>query len=126
MDDVIATIAETVGIEPGTAEKAVGIMLALVRSDGDPSAVPKLMDALSGAEALADAHSGGGGGGLQGALSALGGNAMAAFGKLTQTGLTTEQIKAIAELLFEYARERAGEPLVKRVVASIPGLAPYV
>lgn len=127
MEKLIASIADKVGIEPDIAEKAVGIMLSLVRSDGDQSAVPDLMKALPGADVLADAHGGGGGGGLLGALGgALGGGAMAAFGKLTQTGLSTDQIKAVGEQLFDHAKEQAGEPLVKKVVSTIPGLGPYV
>lgn len=128
MEQLIASIADKVGIEPDIAEKAVGIMLSLVRSDGDQSAVPELMKALPGADALADAHDGGGGGGLLGALGGAlgGGGAMAAFGKLTQTGLSTDQIKAVGEQLFEHAKDQAGEPLVKKVVSTIPGLGPYV
>lgn len=120
MDKLIANVAEQLGIETSLAEKAVGIMLALVKSDGDQSLVPDLMNALPGAQALAERH--GGGGGL---MAALGGGTMAALGKLTKAGLSTDQIKRVAEVVFEYAKQHAGEPLVKQVVSSIPGLGSY-
>ena len=128
MDQIIASIADTVGIDKALAEKAAGIMLSLVKSDGDQALVPDLMAALPGAEQLADAHSGGGGGGLMGALGGAlgGGGALAALGKLTQAGLNTDQIKTVAEVLFTHAKEAAGEDLVKQVVKSIPGMAKYV
>lgn len=127
METLITTIAEQVGIDRVLAEKAVGIILNLVKSDGDQSLVPDLMAAIPGASELADANAGGGGG-LMGALGgALGsGGAMAAFGKLTQAGLDTSQIKSIGEILFAHAKEQAGEPLVKQVVSAIPGLRPYI
>lgn len=125
METLIANVADNVGIDISVAEKAVGIMLALVKSDGDQSLVPDLMKALPGGDALADAHSGGGG--LMGALGgALGGGSIAAFGKLTQAGLNIDQIKAVAKTVFEYATEQAGEPLVKQVVSSIPGLGSHI
>lgn len=127
METLVTTITEQVGIDRQLAEKAVGIILNLVKSDGDQSLVPDLMAAMPGADELADANAGGGGG-LMGALGgALGsGGAMAAFGKLTQAGLDTGQIKAIGETLFAHAKEQAGEPLVKQVVSAIPGLGPYI
>lgn len=126
MNELIDRIAEQLGIDRSLAEQAVGIMLNLVKKEGDPSKAPDLMAALPGADALADAH-GGGGGGLLGAIGgALGGGAIAAYGKLTQAGLSTDQIKAIGEMLFDHAREKAGEPLVKDAVSTIPGLKPYL
>ena len=127
MNELIDRIAEQLGIDRSLAEKAVGIMLNLVKTEGDPSRAPELMAALPGAHALADAHGGGGGGGLLGAIGgALGGGAIAAYSKLTQAGLDTGQMKTIGEMLFDHARDKAGEPLVKDAVSTIPGLKPYL
>jgi hypothetical protein len=38
-------------------------------------------------------------------------------------GLDNDQIRAVAEAVFERARERAGEDLDTRVVQSVPGLS---
>ena len=124
MDAVISRIVDEVGIDQGLAAKAVGIMIGLVRSDGDKQLVQELMQALPGAEQLADAESGGG---LLGSFGgALGGGSMIALGKLTGAGLNTDQIRNIAELVFDHAKEHAGETLVNNVVGSIPGLSSYV
>lgn len=126
MDELIDTIADKVGLAPDQAREAVGIMLALVKSDGDRALVPELMAAMAGSEELADRYNAGSGS-LMGALSgALGGGAIKAFARLTQAGLSTDQIKAVGKLLFEHAKDQAGEDLVKRVAGSIPGLSPYI
>lgn len=126
MDELIDTIADTVGLAPDQAREAVGIMLALVKSDGDQALVPELMAAMPGAAELADRHTEGSGS-LLGALpGALGGGAIKAFASLTRAGLSTDQIKAVGKLLFEHAKVRAGEDLVRQVAGSIPGLSPYI
>ncbi|MGI9415056.1 MAG: DUF2267 domain-containing protein [Hyphomicrobiales bacterium] len=124
MDAVISRIVDEVGINRDLASKAVGIMLGLVKADGDKDLVHELMLALPGAEQLADAESGGG---LLGSFGgAFGGGSMIALGKLTGAGLNTDQIRSIAEIVFDHAKEHAGETLVNNVVGSIPGLGSYV
>jgi hypothetical protein len=121
MNEIADLVARKAGIDAGLAAKAAGIMLALVKSDGDRALVAELMDKLPEAEELAAAEKSGGG-----FLSRLGGGALAAYGKLTAAGLDGGQIRAVAEALFEHAGQRAGDDLVARVVKSVPGLSRFV
>jgi hypothetical protein len=122
MNEIADLVARKAGIDAGLAAKSAGIMLALVKSDGDPALVAELMDKLPHAEELAAAEKGSGGG----FLARLGGGALAAYGKLTAAGLDGDQIRAVAEALFEHARQHTGDDLVARVVKSVPGLSRFV
>jgi hypothetical protein len=63
-------------------------------------------------------------------LGRLGGGLMGgpliAVGKLQAAGLSMDQIKALGAETLAYAKEKAGEKLVKDVAGSIPGLSGYV
>ena len=122
VEAVVTRIAEQIGIDCAQVEKAVGIILHLVKSEGDPLLVADLMSAVPGADELADAYATENSGLLGAMEGAPGSGAMAAFIKLWKAGLNPQQIRSIGELLFEPLMERAGKPLVKKVVGSIPGL----
>ena len=66
MQDLIDRIVEKTGLAPELAEKATGIMLSLVKTQGDKAKVTQLFDAIPGAGELAQLHGGDGarGGGL--------------------------------------------------------------
>jgi hypothetical protein len=49
-----------------------------------------------------------------------------AVGKLQAAGLNMDQIKVLGAETLAYAKEQAGEKLVKDVAGSIPGLSGYV
>lgn len=129
MQDLIELVIRRTGLDPETAERAVGIMLSLVKSQGDQAKVDSLFEKIPGAEDLAAAHGGDGakGGGL---LSMLGGGLMggplAAVAKLQAAGLDMEQVKGLGDEVFNYAKGQAGEDLVRDVASSIPGLSKYL
>jgi len=123
MDDLIADVAETFGIDQARTREALAIMLGLIKSDGDPDLVGQLMDRLPGASALLAEAQPPRSGGLFAALGgAVGGNAMKAYGQLQALDLDTTQMKGIAEALFAYAENKAGKELVGDVVRSVPAL----
>ncbi len=134
MEELIVNIAGKFGIDQAMAEKAVGILMSLVRNNADEGAVSQLFDQLPGASDLAEKYAadaeGGSGGGLMGKLGGLlGGNmgaAMGALGALKSTGLDMDQIKGVGSEVFEYAREKADTDLandvIKQVAGNIPGL----
>ncbi|MGE3831139.1 MAG: DUF2267 domain-containing protein [Parvibaculaceae bacterium] len=125
MQDLIARIATAARLDPARAEKALGIMLSLVRTQGNQQKVAELFAKLPGADKLADAH--GGGGGLLGRLGGgLMGGPLVAVGKLQAAGLSMDQIKLLGAETLAYAKEKAGDKLVKDVAGSIPGLSGYV
>jgi hypothetical protein len=126
MDELIDLIAAKIGLDRETTEKAVGIVLGLVKQSGDPAKVQLMFDAIPGAAELAAKHGGKpSGGGLFGALTSLAGP-MAAMAKLKAAGLDTAQSKTLGQTLLAYAKEQCGEDVVKDVAKSIPGLSAYV
>jgi len=129
MDDLVTLVAERAGLPRDKAERAIGIMLNLVRNQGEKAKVAELFAKLPGADDLATRHGGDGakGGGLLGMLGGgLMGGPLAAVTKLTAAGLSMDQIKIMGAEVLGYARARAGAQLVKDVAGSIPGLSQYV
>lgn len=125
MQDLIERIVAATGLDAARAEKGLGIMLSLVKMQGNQAKVGELFAKLPGAAELAAQH--GGGGGLLGILGGgLMGGPLAAISKLSAAGLTMDQIKVLGTLTLDYAKEKAGAQLVKDVAGSIPGLSGYV
>jgi Protein of unknown function VcgC/VcgE (DUF2780). len=123
MDDLINRIAANVGIEPDTARKAVGVILAFLQSEGPADKVKEMLTAFPGAEALI-AEAGNGGGGLLGGL--LGGGVMGLGSKLMGMGLGMGEISGVAKETVGYAREQGKGKEIDEIVASIPGLGQFV
>jgi hypothetical protein len=129
MQELIDRVAARTGLSPEVAEKAAGIMLSLVRNQGDKNKVEQLFAAVPGAAELAAQHGGDGakGGGLLGMLGGgLMGGPLAAVTKLQSAGLNMEQIKALGKETLAYAEEKAGKQLVRDVANSIPGISSYL
>jgi hypothetical protein len=129
MQELIARIETKTGRAPERAEKAVGIILSLVKTQGNQQKVGELFSKLPGADELARRPGGDGsrGGGLLGMLGGgLMGGPLAAITKLQAAGLNMDQIKTLGTETLSYAKEVAGEDLVKQVAGSIPGLGGYV
>lgn len=129
MDELIAQISSRTGLSPEKTERALGIMIGLLKTQGNQAKVGELMARLPGAEALAAKHGsdGAGRGGLLGMLAGgLMGGPLAAISKLTAAGLTMDQIKELGTLTLDYAKAKAGPELVREVAGSIPGLGGYV
>lgn len=132
MEDIVKRVADNVGIGPDVAEKAVKIILELVREHAPADQVSELFDKLPGAETMVDeAPPAKGGGGLMGALGGLGGlggamGAMGALNKMQGLGLSMDQVQAVSKEVLDFSREHAGEELTGKVVASIPGLSQFV
>ena len=130
MDELIARIVASVGIDEDIARNAVGIILKFLDKDGPSEQAGALIDALPGARQLLEAASqsddSGGGlmGGLGNMLGGLGGGmgAMAALNELTSAGLDMDQVKGVTSEVVGFAREKAGADLVDEVISSIPGL----
>ena len=131
MQELIDRIVTATGLSPEKAEKALGIVLALIQTQGNQNKVQELFDKLPGAAELARLQGGDGagkgGGGLLGMLAGgMMGGPLAAISKLSAAGLTMDQIKELGTLTLDYAKEKAGPQLVKEVAGAIPGLSGYV
>lgn len=125
MHELMDRVTAATGLDEARAETAVGIVLSLIRKEGDREKVDTLFARLPGAEALAEKHGQATGGGLAGLLGAFSGP-LAAVGKLQAAGLSMDQINVLGRELLAFAREKAGEPLVNDVAGSIPGLSRYL
>ncbi|MGL1922087.1 MAG: DUF2267 domain-containing protein [Hyphomicrobiales bacterium] len=132
MEQIIAIIAEKIGVSPEIASKAVGIILNLVDSSVTDDVKEKLYAAVPEAKDIAATggeETGGGLLGMAGGLFGGGGGAMgamAAMGKLNEVGLDTDQISSMGKTLLGHIGEVADEELVGEIVSSIPGLDKFV
>lgn len=146
MEELVARITAAVGIDEGTAQTAIGVILSFLNREGPSEAVGQVLAAIPGAEdllaglsdpgATGDAAGGLGGmlggglGGLAGAVGGLmggqSGGLMAAASELMSAGLDMGQIQGVAQEVVGYARERAGEETVNQIVAQIPGMDQFV
>lgn len=128
MEELIGRIVSNVGIDEGLAQKAVGMILGFLQSEGPADKVGELMGALPGAEDLI-ASAGEGGGGLMGAVGGMmggGGGAMALMGQLTGAGLGMGEVQGVATEVVGFAKEKAGDDTVTEVISAIPGLSQFV
>lgn len=129
-------IASRLGIDESLAEKAVGIIMSLIRDNAEEDKVSQLFDQLPGAADLAERFSGETqeGGGLIGALgNMMGGgmgSALGALGALKDAGLDMDQIKEVGGEVFSYAKEKADSELaddvIRQVASQIPGLDKFI
>lgn len=129
MQELIDRIVSATGLPPERTEQALGIMLNLIRSQGNPNKVDELFSKLPGAEELAAkwGSDGAARGGLLGMLAGgMMGGPLAAVSKLTAAGLSMDQIKQVGAITLQHAKQQAGEQLVKDVAGSIPGLSGHV
>ncbi len=119
MEELIARIADNVGVDPQTAEKAVGLILGFLQKEA-PDSAGKLIDAIPGADAaIAGAGGGGGFSGMMGGVMGLGSQLMGA-------GLGMGEITGVAKETIRYAREKVGDGPVDAVIGAIPGLGQFV
>jgi hypothetical protein len=127
MDELIARVTEKTGLEASVARNAIGIILAYLQKEGPPNEVGQLVAALPGSdEAIANAGSDGGGGGIMGMVGSMGGGVMALGGQLMSAGVSMGQMQPLGRELFAYGREKAGEDVMGPIVGSIPGLSQFV
>ncbi len=125
MDELIARLVATVGVDRTAAEKAVGIILEFLHEEGPPDKVEALMARLPGARELVRARTGSGSGAGGDATPAIGG-IMGAGTRLMGVGLTMAQVQGVTKEVIAYAREKAGEDTVGEIVGAIPGLSQFV
>lgn len=128
MQDLIDRVVKATGLDAAKAERAVGIVLSLVRSEGNKAKVTELFAKLPGADAMAAQYGSESarGGGFFGMVGNLTGGPLAAVSKLQAAGLDMDQIKALGKEVLAYAKEKAGDDLVREAAGSIPGLSAYV
>src|SRR5215470_3776117 len=104
MDELVDQVVGNVGIDRTVAERAVGIILDFLATEGPAEPVEALVGRLPGAaEAIASARAEGGG------LSASAGGIMGVGSRLMSAGLDMGEIQGVARELIAYARDKAGD-----------------
>lgn len=136
IDQLISQIVSKVGIPEGMAKQGVGVVLGMLKKDGDQGAVGELFNKIPGAEQLAAEHmpgakqASGPVGGLMGKIGGmLGGKAgdtMSAMAAFQQTGLSMEQGKQMMPVAKDFLMEHAGEDTVKKALGSVPALQGFM
>lgn len=127
MEELLARVTKSTGLDPATATKAIGIILAFLQKAGPPNEVRQLLAAMPGSEEVV-AQSGDGGPGATGGgfMGMMGGGAMALGQELMSAGVSMGQMQPLGRELFAYGREKAGEDVMGPIVGSIPGLSQFV
>lgn len=128
MDELIATIAQRFGIDPGMARTIVGKLLELARDRLGGGAGSELLARIPGADGAVDSAQGAsGGGGLMGMASKLGsvfGGSGGAAAGLTATakesGLDMGQLGELAGMLVDYAGDKAGPDTAAQLRGALP------
>jgi len=110
-------IASAADIDEGTAQQAIGFILAFMREESDDPAVAEMIGKTPGAaEASASV----------GEVEFGGAGIMGLGAKLMGLGLDMGQIRSVAEELVADARVQAGDETVNQAIASVPALAQFV
>jgi hypothetical protein len=121
MDELVDQVVGNVGIARPVAERAVGIILDFLATEGPADTVKAMLEHLPGAaEAAAAAHDECGG------LFGAAGGVMGVGSRLMSAGLSMGEIQGVARVLITYARDKAGDHDVNAIVDSIPGLSQFL
>jgi hypothetical protein len=122
MDELVDQVVGSVGIARPVAERAVGIILDFLATEGPAETVKVVLDRLPGAAEAAAAEHEEGGGGLFGAAGGL----MGVGTRLMSAGLSMGEMQGVTKVLIAYARDKAGDQDVNTVVDAIPGLRQFL
>ncbi|MBO0753268.1 MAG: DUF2267 domain-containing protein [Bradyrhizobiaceae bacterium] len=122
MDELVDQVVGSVDIARPVAERAVGIILDFLATEGPADTVKVVLERLPGAaEAAAGAHEGGGGG-----LFGASGGLMGVGTRLMSAGLSMSEMQGVTKVLIAYARDKAGDHDVNAIVDAIPGLRQFL
>ena len=96
MEELLARITQKTGLDPATALKAIGIILAFLKKEGPPEEVNRLFAAMPGSEDVV-AQSGDGGPGtlMGGFMGMMGGGVMALGTQLMSAGVGMGQMEPL-------------------------------
>jgi hypothetical protein len=122
MDELVSRIVNSVGIDRSMAAKAVGIMLDFFATAGPPDKVETFLAHLPGATEAIEAARAEGGGGFFGSMGGI----MGVGSRLMSAGLGLGQIQGVSRQVISFAREKAGDEDIDRIIDSIPGARAFL
>ena len=129
MNEIVSRVAAAAGVSDDVASQAVSQILSFVQKEGPAGPVADMLAKIPGAREMAASTGEDEGGGMAGAFGGLmggGGGIMGLAGKLSGLGLGMGEMQSIGQEIFAYAREKAGEDVVGKVAAGIPGLSQFI
>ena len=137
IEQLVSQIAAKVGIPEALARQSVGVVMGMLKKDGDPGAVGQLFGQIPGAADLAAQYENGAAadatgpvGGLLGKVGGmLGGDMgskMSALAAFQQTGLSVEQGKEMLPIAKDFLAQHADEDTVRRALGSVPALEGFM
>jgi hypothetical protein len=125
LDDLVGMIGEASGLDHVRAEKAAGIVLNLLQTQGNQARVEELFGKIPGAQEMATRANSGGG--LMGKMAGgMMGGPLAAITRLQAVGLSTDQQKIVMATVLSYCGTHGGADLVKAAAANVPGVSGYL
>ena len=124
MNELVERVSTSAGVEPESAQKAIGLILNFLLKEGPASEVNAIIDKIPGARAAVSgaALEEDGGTILNGTTAAKGMGLMGLASELSGLGLSMGEMQTIGREVLQYAREKAGEDAVSELAGSIPGL----
>ncbi|MBA4791085.1 MAG: DUF2267 domain-containing protein [Pseudomonadota bacterium] len=122
MEELIDRLQRKVGISREAAHRAVEVVTEFISREAPADTVAELAAAIPGLGDLT--------GPLPSETTVLAGTRhfggmarlMVVADKMMAAGLTMQQVQDATHEVMDFARERAGEDLVNRIVQAIPGL----
>jgi hypothetical protein len=127
MDELIARVSTSLGVDAELAKTAIGHVLAFLHKELPEGPVAEFIEKVPGARDLVDAvadKSDGAGASLLGGL--LNSGLMGLAGKLNAAGLDMGQIQKLGHEIFAYAETLLGKEKVQQIANSVPGLSQFL
>ncbi len=127
MDELIARVSASLGVDAEQAKTAIGHVLAFLHKELPEGPVAEFIEKVPGARDLVDAvadKSDGAGPSLLGGL--LNSGLMGLAGKLNAAGLDMGQIQKLGHEIFAYAETLLGKEKVQQIANSVPGLSQFL
>lgn len=127
MDELIARVSTSLGVDAELAKTAIGHVLAFLHKELPEGPVAEFIEKVPGARDLVDAvadKGDGAGASLLGGL--LNSGLMGLAGKLNAAGLDMGQIQKLGHEIFAYAETLLGKEKVQQIANSVPGLSQFL
>ena len=127
MDELIARVSASLGVDADLAKTAIGHVLAFLLKELPEGPVAEFLEKVPGARDLVDAVANkdeGAGSSILGGL--LNNGLMGLAGKLNAAGLDMGQIQKLGHEIFAYAETLLGKEKVQQIANSVPGLSQFL
>jgi hypothetical protein len=127
MDELIARVSASLGVDADLAKTAIGHVLAFLHKELPEGPVAEFIEKVPGARDLVDAVANkdeGAGSSILGGL--LNNGLMGLAGRLNAAGLDMGQIQKLGHEIFAYAEGLLGKEKVQQIASSVPGLSQFL